>query len=126
STRTSVRWRSRRNGEATDLTRPRCRYSIRPAARVTRCCLACENIALGSAGDRLEARLGDIYRPVRRELGVLFEPMDDELLVYDSERSRAHSLNSTAALVWRACDGRRDVNGLAGECGVDVETVLLA
>lgn len=70
--------------------------------------------------------MGEVYRPARRELGLLFEPLGEELLVYDSERSRAHSLNSTAARVWRACDAQRDVQALAGECGLDVETVLVA
>jgi hypothetical protein len=38
--------------------------------------------------------------------------MDDELVVYDSERKLAHSLNRTAAVVWRHCDGLRTVADL--------------
>jgi hypothetical protein len=37
----------------------------------------------------------------------------DETLVYDHDWQRAHCLNSTAALVWRHCDGRTSVEQLA-------------
>lgn len=67
-----------------------------------------------------------VYRPCRREVGVLFEAVDDELLIFDSEVQRAHSLNSCAARVWRACDGSRSVSELAVECEVDEATALLA
>jgi hypothetical protein len=36
-----------------------------------------------------------------------------ELIVYDTERRRAHSLNRTAALIWEQCDGRTEVTELA-------------
>lgn len=41
------------------------------------------------------------------------EPVGVETLVYDLERHRAHCLNRTAALVWSACDGRRDAAAIA-------------
>ena len=41
------------------------------------------------------------------------EPVGGETLVYDLERHRAHCLNPTAALVWSACDGRRDAAAIA-------------
>ena len=41
------------------------------------------------------------------------EPVGVETLVYDLERHRAHCLNPTAALVWSACDGRRDAAAIA-------------
>jgi hypothetical protein len=44
-------------------------------------------------------------RPLARSAGLLVEPIGDELLVFDSERKVAHSLNDVAARVWRACDG---------------------
>ena len=66
------------------------------------------------------------YRPKAREDGLLVEPMDEELLVFDSERNRAHSLNQTAARVWRACDGERDISALQVACGLDEETLQLA
>src|SRR5947209_450311 len=66
------------------------------------------------------------YRPNARREGVLVEALDDELLVFDSERQCAHSLNACAARVWEACDGSRSVGELAEECQEDESTVLLA
>jgi hypothetical protein len=39
--------------------------------------------------------------------------LPDEVLVYDLERHRAHSLNRTAAAVWRRCDGQNGVAAIA-------------
>lgn len=38
-----------------------------------------------------------------------------ELLVYDTDAHRAHSLNETAAAVWRSADGTRSVAEIAAE-----------
>jgi coenzyme PQQ synthesis protein D (PqqD) len=48
----------------------------------------------------------------RKERLVVYE-LPDEVLVYDLERHRAHSLNRTAALVWRHCDGATNVADMA-------------
>jgi hypothetical protein len=48
-------------------------------------------------------------RPKARSTGIRIEDVDDELLVYDLERNRAHSLNVGAAAVFRLCDGRRSI-----------------
>ena len=47
--------------------------------------------------------------PRARQNGLLTCEVADELLVYDLDRYKAHCLNSTAALVWRQCDGRTSV-----------------
>ncbi len=47
--------------------------------------------------------------PRAREKGLLTCEVVDELLVYDLDRYKAHCLNSTAALVWRQCDGRTSI-----------------
>ena len=44
-------------------------------------------------------------RPITRRAGLLIESVDDEVLVYDTERHRAHALNHAAAEIWRRCDG---------------------
>jgi len=36
---------------------------------------------------------------------LIVHDLPDEVLVYDRRNDRAHYLNQTAALVWRACDG---------------------
>src|SRR5579859_903618 len=47
--------------------------------------------------------------PKARLNQILVEQVDDELVVYDEARDVAHSLNPSAALVWRHCDGRTTV-----------------
>jgi hypothetical protein len=51
--------------------------------------------------------------PAARSEGLLVESLGDELLIYDSDRDRAHSLNAVAAAVWELSDGRRSVAELA-------------
>ncbi len=51
--------------------------------------------------------------PLARTADVIVMECDDELLVYDLIRHRAHRLNATAAAVWRASDGRHSVNDIA-------------
>jgi hypothetical protein len=51
--------------------------------------------------------------PQARVEGLVIQELTDEVLVYDLDRHRAHSLNRTAALVWRHCDGRTTVAQMA-------------
>jgi hypothetical protein len=44
--------------------------------------------------------------PQARTEGLVVRELPDEVLVYDLERHKAHCLNSTAAAVWRHCDGQ--------------------
>jgi len=63
---------------------------------------------------------------------LVVREVEDETLVYDLKRHRAHSLNQTAALVWRWCDGRTTVLEMAQRLQAelrlpaDEEVVLLA
>ncbi|HEY5188583.1 MAG TPA: hypothetical protein VII87_06080 [Solirubrobacteraceae bacterium] len=45
------------------------------------------------------------HRPQAREVGLLIGRLGDELLIFDGDRNRAHSLNDSAARVWRVCAG---------------------
>jgi hypothetical protein len=51
--------------------------------------------------------------PKAREEGLVTEELEDELLVYDLDRHKAHCLNSTAAVIWRRCDGKATVSEIA-------------
>jgi hypothetical protein len=51
--------------------------------------------------------------PLARQDGLLIRELPDELVVYDRRLHRAHCLNATAALVFRAADGTRTVAELA-------------
>lgn len=48
-----------------------------------------------------------------RTAGLIVLELDEETLVYDLERHRAHCLNPVAALVWRCCDGTATPAGIA-------------
>jgi hypothetical protein len=71
-------------------------------------------------------------RPVGRTEGLISSELDGELVVYDDERKVACSLSSSAALVWKGCDGTRGVADLvtllAGELGelADEDVVMIA
>lgn len=67
--------------------------------------------------------------PRARTDELLIEEFPDETLVYDLRRDRAHCLNRTASLVWRACDGRTQVKEIAGrlasEAGLPADEALV-
>jgi len=62
--------------------------------------------------------------PRAREKGLLTCEVADELLVYDLDRYKAHCLNSTAALVWRQCDGRTSVTEITRALNSAYEVTL--
>lgn len=55
--------------------------------------------------------------PLARQEGLVIEELGDELLIYDTANDRAHTLNRTAALVWKLCDGNRTVSEIALAAG---------
>jgi hypothetical protein len=44
--------------------------------------------------------------PRMRKQNLIIDELPDEVLIYDLDRHKAHCLNSTAALVWRRCNGK--------------------
>lgn len=61
----------------------------------------------------LEGDMG--LNPKARQNDVVVQEMPDELLVYDLNTNKAHCLNSSAALVWKSCDGTRNVTDIVRE-----------
>lgn len=51
--------------------------------------------------------------PTARKEGLLVRKLDDDMLVYDLHRHKAHCLNRTAALIWKHCDGQRSASDIA-------------
>jgi hypothetical protein len=51
--------------------------------------------------------------PRARTDNLVIRELDDETLVYDKQRDKAHCLNQTAALVWEQCDGKTTVAQVA-------------
>jgi hypothetical protein len=70
--------------------------------------------------------------PQARQVGLLSSPLKDELVIYDTQREQAHSLNRLAWLVWQRCDGNTEVGQMASlltaelQAPVDEEIVWLA
>jgi hypothetical protein len=55
----------------------------------------------------------DASLPRARARGLKVEQLDDELVVYDNEQHRAHSLTAAAAAVWKRCDGRTSIKDIS-------------
>lgn len=51
-------------------------------------------------------------KPLARSDGLVIEEVFDELVIYDLERDRVHSLNPTAAFVWHRCNGQHTTDEL--------------
>lgn len=67
--------------------------------------------------------------PIARKDDLVIQELNDEVLIYDLHRHKAHFLNQTAALVWRSCDGQTTVAEIAGklehEFGTPVDQQLV-
>jgi len=55
----------------------------------------------------------EMHNPRARTKDLLIEEIGGEVLVYDLSTNRAHCLNSSAAAIWKHCDGSRTVGELA-------------
>lgn len=51
------------------------------------------------------------------------EQVGDDLVILDGETLQYHTLNQTAAWIWRACDGVTSAAQMAAEVGIPVEVV---
>lgn len=73
-----------------------------------------------------------ITSPRARQNDLVIQEMPDEVLVYDMVANKAHCLNPSAALIWRACNGTNSVADIAdlfeatGKGKVNEEFVWLA
>jgi hypothetical protein len=54
----------------------------------------------------------DPQNPVARQTGLVVQEMPDEVLVYDMDANKAHCLNTSAAFVWRSCDGTNSISDI--------------
>jgi hypothetical protein len=68
----------------------------------------------------------------RARVDCLSRELEDEVVIYDPQRHEGHCLNSTAAAVWKLCDGRNSASQIAEVLSqqlssrVDQPVVLLA
>lgn len=61
--------------------------------------------------------------PLARSNDLIVEELGDEVLIYDTQNERGHSLSPEAARVWRACNGKTTAERLSVQLGLDRETV---
>jgi hypothetical protein len=52
-------------------------------------------------------------RPLSRKDQLVVQEHDEEVLVYDLRSNKAFCLNTTAALIWQACDGRQEISEIS-------------
>jgi hypothetical protein len=72
------------------------------------------------------------FLPLARTDALVIKELQDEVLIYDLKRHKAHCLNQASAIIWKHCDGRTTVvqmtrlleRELAAE--VDADVVWLA
>ncbi len=57
--------------------------------------------------------------PRAREEGIVIHEIEDELLIYDLDRHKAHCMNRVAALIWRRCDGSTTPLAIAERIGAE-------
>lgn len=63
-------------------------------------------------------------QPLARKEGLIIQELPDEVLVYDAANDKAHCLNETAALVWKHCDGNKDVAEIAKLVGKELNAAV--
>ena len=51
--------------------------------------------------------------PLARTKQIVTKEIDGELLIYDGATDEAHCLNSSAAAIWKLCDGRTSAKEMA-------------
>lgn len=47
--------------------------------------------------------------PLARKDDLIVKELVDEVLVYDSKRSKAFCLNKTSSVIWKSCDGKTSI-----------------
>jgi hypothetical protein len=62
--------------------------------------------------------------PRARQEGLLVQELPHEVLIYDTERHKAHCLNPTAAFVWKNCDGQTSVAEIARRLETSLSTIV--
>lgn len=56
--------------------------------------------------------MNNLQTPIARQEGLVIQEMADEVLIYDLDTNKAHCLNQTASMVWKACDGKNSVTDI--------------
>jgi len=63
---------------------------------------------------KLQSEVMKESTPLARKNGLLLETVGEETVVFDRTSQKAYRLNRPSTIVWRHCDGKTSVAGLAG------------
>lgn len=69
---------------------------------------------------RGQVELIEAARPLARKNGLVIEELDDEILIYDTKRDKAHCLNAAAGRIWKHCDGKNTVEDIKDAFAADM------
>lgn len=61
-------------------------------------------------------------KPQARHDGLIVRELDDEILIFDTKRNKAHCLNDSAALVWKQCDGQSTAAEISRRLSLQLKT----
>ncbi|MFN0070602.1 MAG: PqqD family peptide modification chaperone [Chloroflexota bacterium] len=77
--------------------------------------LTSQAIDPAASDGRVPIRTRAAQRKPLRSVDVLEQPLDDDLVIFSPEDGAGQILNSTAARIWKLCDGTHTVLGIARE-----------
>ncbi len=60
-------------------------------------------------------------KPIARHENLVIEETEEGLVIYDLDRHRAHTLNMSASIIFKACDGTREVSDLASLLSAELD-----
>ena len=52
----------------------------------------------------------NLLNPLARNAELVIQELEDEILVFDTKKNKAHCLNQTASTIWKFCDGKNTVS----------------
>lgn len=56
-------------------------------------------------------------KPVNRQINIVVQELEKEVLIYDLNLSKAFCLNETSAIIWQLCDGTKTVAEISQAAG---------
>lgn len=62
--------------------------------------------------------------PVARKNDIVIQELENDVLIYDLNNHKAFCLNQTSAMIWRLCDGNRNILQISDEMSKKFQTLV--
>ena len=62
--------------------------------------------------------------PKARKIDLVVKDLGEEILIYDVNSSKAHSLNETISFIWSKCDGKTTFKTVEKELTKKLDTLI--